>query len=473
MKNSKVANNLLMLVVTIFYLTSVARAGANPAASNAKEIVKKAAPSVVRVEVRDGLRRVATGVVIDKDGYIATTALISPRDEELKVIDKEGNQAEANFLGFDPESRIAFLQVKNKKLPAISMGSSGDLAPGSWICALGISPESGIQVTQGIVSSVTNDRLRLNITITPGMSGGPVLNEKGQLVGLLRGVYAGDRLFFPDLRERKTSPGNYPFERLENPPTGMAMAITVEMLNDIFKEIKTKGKVERGWLGVSIGEDANRRVIITDVEDESPAFLARLRPGDRLLKINGKEIKNADYFISEIRKHHPGQAITLTIDRQGKPLEVEIRLGSLPEEEAFRELELRFPEIFRQFPRDIPVVPRPNEQRIEFGVQNYGFIGLYLEQLTPELSKYFGVASGQGLLVASVAPGGSAEKAGLKVGDVIISADGKRVETLSALASIVQKKNKGDKLTLEIIRDRKIMKIEIEISDSILNEGRD
>ncbi len=478
MKNNKMITKTLKLAVTVFCLTSfifVTEARSDPAEVQVKEIVKKASSSVVRVEVRDGLIRVATGVVIDKDGYIATTALISPREEEVRIIDQEGNQAEANFLGFDPESRIAFLQVKNKKLQPISMGSSTDLAPGSWVCALGISPESGPQVTQGIVSSVSGNRLRLNIAITPGMSGGPVLNDRGQLVGLLRGVYAGDRLFVPGLRGGEASSGNYPFGVIESLPAGqsLAMAITVETLNDIFKEIRTKGKVERGWLGVSIDPESENQVIITDVEDDSPASLARLQPGDQVIKINGQEIKNPDQFISEIRSRHPGEKLTLTINRQGKQLEVEVRLGNLPEEEAFRELELRFPEIFRSAPRNVPLPAWPKGQRFEFSIQSYGLMGMSLEQLNPELSKYFGVQDGQGLLVSSLNPESLASQAGLKVGDVIVSADETRVETLPALARIMEQKKKGDRLTLEVIRDRKKVKIEIEIPDSILNEGRD
>jgi len=355
------------------------------------------------------------------------------------------------------------------------MGSSTDLAPGSWVCALGISPESGPQVTQGIVSSVSGNRLRLNIAITPGMSGGPVLNDRGQLVGLLRGVYAGDRLFVPGLRGGEASSGNYPFGVIEGPPAGqsLAMAITVETLNDIFKEIRTKGKVERGWLGVSIDPESENQVIITDVEDDSPASLARLQPGDQVIKINGQEIKNPDQFISEIRSRHPGEKLTLTINRQGKQLEVEVRLGNLPEEEAFRELELRFPEIFRSAPRNVPLPAWPKGQRFEFSIQSYGLMGMSLEQLNPELSKYFGVQDGQGLLVSSLSPESLASQAGLKVGDVIVSADEARVETLPALARIMEQKKKGDRLTLEVIRDRKKVKIEIEIPDSILNEGRD
>ncbi|MDD8019751.1 MAG: PDZ domain-containing protein [Acidobacteriota bacterium] len=478
MNSKKRITKLMKLAIIMFCLTSfpfMARAAAEPGGNEVRQIVKKASASVVRVEVRNGFRRIATGVVIDKDGYIATTALISPRGEKVRVINQEGQPAEADFLGFDPESRIAFLQVKEKKLPAIAMGRTADLAPGSWVCALGISPDTGIQVTQGIVSSLAEDRLRLNIWMTPGMSGGPVLNEKGQLVGLLRGVYAGDRLFFPGPDEGDALGGNYFFERIEPQASGMAMAITVEMLNDIFKDIKTKGKVERGWLGISITENAENQVIITDVEDESPAALAKLQEGDRIIKINSQEIKDSDQLISEIRSHHPGEKLTLLIDRQGKQLEVEVRLGNLPEEEAFRELELRFPEIFRPLPPpgNVPLPPKSYGQRFEFGLQNYKLIGISLEQLNPDLSRYFGVTDGRGLLVTSVSTGSPAEKADLRVGDVIIGADGERVESLRALSRFVGKKKKGDKLALEIVREKKKMKIEIEIPDSILNEGRD
>lgn len=436
--------------------------------SKVSEIVKKASPSVVRVETFDGLHRVATGVVIDKNGYIATTALISPRNEQIAVVDYQGNRFEADFLGFDPETRIAFLQLKNKKIPPLSLGSSKNLQPGDWICALGISPDSGLSVTQGIVSSVGEDKLRLNIWITPGMSGGPVLDEKGELVGLLRGVYREESPIIFRFREREVTGSGYALSQGAAPASGMALAIPVEILRQVFLEIKDKGKIEHGWLGVSIAEDERGHILITYVEEKSPADLAKIQEGDRIIKIDGREVKNSDQLISEIRNHQPGQEITLTIERNGKIQEIKVKLGVLPEEEAFKELELRFPELFRQQP-GMPAIPErpflPPGEKLEFGVENYRFIGVYLDQLNPELARFFGVEDGRGLLIRSIAPKSPAEKAGLKVGDVIVGADGKKVETLEQLNGVLQNKKKGEKLVLEVIRDKKRIKVEVEIAE--------
>ncbi|MCR4409808.1 MAG: PDZ domain-containing protein [Candidatus Saccharicenans sp.] len=462
---------LSSLLVLLAGLSGLAYSGARPEPDrDASDIVKKVSPAVVRVEVRDGLRRVATGVVIDKEGYIATTALISPRGEKLAVVDNNGNRYEANFLGFDPETRIAIVQVKDKKLPAVTAGSTKNLVPGSWVCALGIAPDSGVTVTQGIVSSAAPDRLRLNLWITPGMSGGPVLDEKGQLVGLLRGVYSEESPIVFRFRDREATGTGYVYSQAEAPAAGMAMAMPVEVVQYVFQEIKAKGRVERGWLGISIAEDREGRVIVTRVEEKSPAELAKLKPGDRILKIDGKEIATSDQLVSEIRTRRPGQDLNLTVETEGKTQEIKVKLGAVPEEEARRELELRFPGLFQRLPGMparpvLPDLPEGEKFEFEFGFEHYRFIGVALEQLNPELSKYFGVPDGRGLLVARVNPGSPAEKAGIKVGDVIVAADGRRVETLEALTDQIQKKKKGEKISLEILREKKKVKTEVEVAE--------
>lgn len=466
-----IRSTLTLLIMALAGLYGLTYPGPLAAADrDASEIVKKVSPAVVRVEVRNGLRRVATGVIIDKEGYVATTALISPRDEKISIIDHSGNRREGNFLGFDPETRIAFIQVKDKKMTATTPGSAKNLTPGSWVCALGVTPDSGVTVTQGIVSAVASDRLRLNIWITPGMSGGPVLDEKGQLVGILRGVYSEERPIVFRFRDRETTGTGYVYSQAEAPAAGMAMAVPVEVVMNVFQEIKTKGRVERGWLGVSIAEDREGRVVITRVEEKSPAELVKLKTGDRILKIDGREILSTEQLVSEIRSRRPGQDINLTIERDRKSQEVKVKLGAVPEEQARRELEIRFPELFKNlpgFPKRpvLPDFPEGEKFEFEFGFEYYRYIGVYLEQLNPDLSKYFGVPEGRGLLVSRINADSPAEKAGLKVGDVIIAADGRRVETLEALTDAIQKKKKGEKIVLEIIRDKKKMKLEVEVAE--------
>ncbi|MDH7494262.1 MAG: PDZ domain-containing protein, partial [Candidatus Saccharicenans sp.] len=150
--------------------------------------------------------------------------------------------------------------------------------------------------------------------------------------------------------------------------------------------------------------------------------------------------------------------------------EIKVKLGAVPEEEARRELELRFPDLFRRWPGlpsrpALPDFPEGEKFEFEFGFENYRYIGVYLEQLNPELSKYFGISEGRGLLVSRVNADSPADKAGLKVGDVIVAADGQRVETLEALTNLIQKKKKGEKISLEILRDKKKMKIEVEVAE--------
>ncbi|MCK7481479.1 MAG: S1C family serine protease [Candidatus Moduliflexus flocculans] len=178
-------------------------------------VAKKVYPSVVRVEVRNGTRRVATGVVVEKGGYVVTTALISPRDEKISITTSEGKTMDAEFLGFDTETQLALLKAGDAGLPALGAGKSSDLAPGTWICVVGVSPERTATVSQGIVSSVAADKLRLNVWVTPGSSGGPVVDaERPHRRPAARHLYGGEARRLPvprpgagRLRLRDEQPG--------------------------------------------------------------------------------------------------------------------------------------------------------------------------------------------------------------------------------------------------------------------------
>ena len=443
-----------------------------------EEITKMVAPSVVRVEARNGMRKVATGVVINKDGYIVTTALISPRDEEISVVTTDGKRLKAEFKGLDTQTQVGLIQVKEKGLTPIAMGRAADMKPGAWIGVVGLSPENSAAVTQGIVSSVAADKLRLNVWVVPGMSGSPVVNGSGQMVGLLRGAYTDEQPVVFEFREQQIVGSGTVISRAESPSSGMALAVPIDIVQSIASDLEKKGKVERGWMGVQAGERPDGKVEIAAVEPKSPAELAKLKEGDIIVKVDGKDISSSEAMQSEIRSRKPGQDITVRIERDGKPQDIKVKLGEYTEVEARRDLALAFPRLFPQEtpppgwkglqtePR-ITVKPKSNSGLRPFAWESRKFIGVKrLQELNKEsVAALFGIKDGVGLLVAEIIADSPAAKAGLKIGDLILKADGKRLQAMSELSDIIQDKKKGDKVKIELIRDKKSMTLDVEIEE--------
>jgi hypothetical protein len=189
-------------------------------------------------------------------------------------------------------------------------------------------------------------------------------------------------------------------------------------------------------------------------------------------------VTSAEQFSNEIRNRKPGQDVSLKIERDGKPLEVKVKLGEYTQEDARREMELRFPSIFppeQPGPQRRLLPPgRPGEmpRRFDWSFEQRQFIGVYCDELTPELAKHFGVKEGTALIVSKLTQGGPAEKAGLKVGDVIVQVDGKRVSSRDDLIDVIQDAKKGDKVKVEILRDKKAMTLEIGVEEEDVGGGR-
>ena len=425
-----------------------------------EEITKKAFPSVVKVIAKNAFTKIAMGVVMDKDGHIVTTALISPRDEKLYVITTTGKKIEAEFLGLDSETHLAVVKAKDKTLTPIALGEVKDISPGTWIGLVGISPEDTPQITQGIVSSVTPEKLRLNVWVTRGASGSPVIDEDGRMIGLLRGVYTEESPLIVEFREKEVAASGFAFSRAEAPSSGMALAIPIDIVKSVTDEIKEKGRVQRGWLGIRFDKETFE---IVEVEKESPAELAKLELGDIILQIQGKDVTSGEMIVHEIRSRKPGQTITLKLERDGKETEVRIKLGEYTEEDVWREMEQRFPRLF--VPESRKTIVTEPRQKLRLGFETRKYIGVNLRPLNTELAEYFGVKEGKGLLVGEVGEDTPAAKAGLKVGDVLVKADGKELAVNSDLTRILQEKEKGDKIKLEFYRDKKKRSVEVEIAE--------
>jgi len=434
-----------------------------------ESLTKSVQPSVVKVESRDGRRKVATGVVMDGAGHIVTTALLSSPEEKINVLAPDGRWIKAEFLGLDPETHIAVIRAKEKGLTPLAQGRSSTLSPGAWIAVVGVSPENTPSVTQGIVSSLSEDRLRLNVWVVPGMSGSPVVDAEGRMVGLLRGVYAEESPIVFEFREREVVGSGMVWSRAESPAAGMAVAVPVETVQSVFQEIRDTGKVRRGWLGVIITGGEDNEVIISFVEKDSPAAQAKLQAGDVVLKFNGRNVVSAAMLASSVRRTRPGEEATLQVLRKGKALDLKVKLSEYPDKAAHREISLKFPELFA-----LPRIEVPETHRAWppgwFRWEKRKFIGVYLQETSPDLAGYFGLGEGRGLLINEITKGGPAEKAGLRVGDLIFKADGKRVETVAVLSAVVQSQKKGGKIKIEFLRDKKANTVMVEIAEEELNE---
>lgn len=458
----------LMSILTLFVFVSSLTLMAGPK-SNAvdeaqiDEITKKVYPSVVKVVVKNGFTKVAMGVVIDRDGHVVTTALISPRNEKITIITTDGREIQAEFLGMDSETYLAVVKAKDKDLTPVNMGDIKNVSPGTWVGLVNISPEDTPQVTQGIVSSVSPERLRLNVWVMRGASGSPVVDKEGRMIGLLRGVYTEESPVILEFREKAVEASGFIFSRAEAPASGMAVAIPIDIVKSVTVEIKEKGRVQRGWLGILFGENEDGHIEIAEVEKESPAELAKLEEGDFILQIDGKNLTSPEILKKEIRKGKPGQTITLRINRGSREMNVKVKLGEYTEEDAWREMEIRFPRLFVEpEQKAFEVAPRT---RFQFGLETRKYIGVYVGSLNKELADYFGAKEGKGLLVSQIREGSPAEKAGLKVGDMLVKADGKKLEREGDLSYIIQEKKKGDKINIEFYRDKRIRSVEVEIEE--------
>jgi len=296
---------------------------------------------------------------------------------------------------------------------------------------------------------------------------------------LLRGVYSEDQPFVFEFRERQTVGSGVVLSRAEAPSSGMAEAVPAGTVILVAESIRDKGKVERGWLGVEMAENKDGRLEIVSVDEESPASLVKLQEEDILVRIDGKDITGGAMLSSEIRKKKPGQDVSLTVQRDGKEMNVKVKLGERPEEENQREFERQFPKLFPVPEKTLPSrapSPLPPKSPLKdktapwppriFGLprlESRKFIGVTLEEMTPELAEYFGLKEGSGLLVNSLSKGSPAEKAGLKVGDVIFKAGGKEVETIDELSGLIQDMKKGEKIKIELLRSKKAMSIEVAV----------
>ena len=270
-----------------------------------------------------------SGVIVSQQGYILTNNHVIDGAEEIQVALRDGRSAAASVVGTDSEADLAVLKVELDKLPSITLGDSEKLRVGDVVLAIGNPFGVGQTVTQGIVSATGRSELGINTfenfiqtdaAINPGNSGGALITARGELIGINTAIFS-------------QSGGSQ----------GIGFAIPVSLIKNSMAQIIEQGYVSRGWLGVEIqqlnpalaesfGLNEVKGIIIAGILRDGPADKAGLQPGDIILQVNDNDIDSVHGALNAIAQTPPGEHITLSGVRNGKPLQLDVVVAERPQQ---------------------------------------------------------------------------------------------------------------------------------------------
>jgi serine protease Do len=363
-------------------------------------------------------RSLGTGVIVDPSGIALTNAHVIERATEVEAITADGKKHRVKVVGMDKRTDLAVLRLQGAgPYPAAVLGNSDALNVGDWVLAIGSPFGLEQTVTAGIISAKGriigqgpfDDFLQTDAAINPGNSGGPLVNMSGEVIGINTAIVAGGQ--------------------------GIGFAIPINMAKKIYTELVARGRVARGWLGVSVqpltaelaksfGAKGADGVLIADVVQDSPANKAGLQPGDIILDFDGKKIEAPPDHPRAVGLTSPGKSVQVKIWRDRGERQLEIKVTETPEE----------------------------GQALRSAVKGKGLLGLEVRPITPELARQLGLRSTEGILVVRVEDGGPAEEAGIQRGDVIRELNRQRIKGLGDFERLTRDLKPGDRVTVLLQR---------------------
>jgi len=316
-------------------------------------LVERTEPYLVTVKGESDWRNlIATGIVFDKDGHVLTSshAYDSNRHE---VIFKDGVSYQAEKVGVDHQSGLAVLKISADNLRQPLWGNSEDLRSGAWIMVVGNSYGTPATVNFGIYEGKTDENfLKLGVGVSPGASGGAVLNIDGQIVGALiaRQEETGIESVSDYGKSVYSAARNLRFFNLAGDLRSKAIAVPIEQALDVARELIENGRVRRGYLGISqrnltsterqqLGIDHG--VMVVEVVENSPADSAGLEKGDIVTSADRKEIGKISDLYTVVRSHKPGDRILIEYSRDGEEHTVAVVLDSTHTEDLFGAWQLK------------------------------------------------------------------------------------------------------------------------------------
>jgi serine protease Do len=372
-----------------------------------------------------------SGVIMEVDGqtaYVLTNNHVASGATDMRVTLADGREIDdAKLIGTDPKSDLAVIRITADRVIPARWGNSDYLEKGDLICAFG-SPFGYVgSMTHGIVSALNRERvgiqgseiayenfIQVDAPINPGNSGGPLVNMKGEVVGINTAIASRTGVF-----------------------NGIGFAIPSKMAKPVYEQLRDKGKVVRGWLGVEIhgvgeadyreearstGYTGDRGVIVSRVMAGAPSS-GKLHPGDIITHLNGKEVESRSQLRNEIALIAPGTDVNLSVFREGKTTEVVVKIGEQPADLLAR------------------ANPGTSEQPANDGTASAENLGVKLATPNDELLERFGMGNtvAQGAIVTHVSPGSPAHRAGVREGDIITRIGNERIKNAQSAATALSK----------------------------------
>jgi serine protease Do len=359
-----------------------------------------------------------TGFFISADGYILTNNHMVEKDKtvQVTVTTTSGDQYDAKIVGTDPGTDLALVKINAKNEPFAELGDSSQVKVGEWVLAIGNPLGMDNTVTAGIVSykgrsidtQSYQDFIQTDAAINRGNSGGPLINMKGEVIGITSSILTSGFA------------GNI----------GIGFAIPSNIAKKVVVELKDKGRVIRGRLGVQIRDLSEGMVkqfnlkskagaVVSSVEPDSPAEKAKIRQYDVIVQVNGEPVKNSDELRFKIADIKPGNKVDLTIIRDGK----EMRVTAIVDE----------------------LEPEREKGQVASSEKD---IGVSVVALTPNTARRYGLRTTEGLLITEVRQGSEADRQGLSGGMIILEVNRKKMTSVGDFDDILKKTASGDEVIL-------------------------
>jgi serine protease Do len=364
-------------------------------------------------------RGVGSGVIVDSRGFVLTNHHVIERADEIELTLADGRTFSGGVIGRDPKTDLAVVKVDaDQELPAARLGDSDDVKVGQWAVAIGNPFGLGHSLTVGVISGVGRGELGLSTfedfiqtdaSINPGNSGGPLLNIRGEVIGINTAINPVGR--------------------------GIGFAIPINMAKEVMQQLVEHGRVVRGYLGVviqtmspelagkfEVAED--RGVLVGDILRGSPAEIAGLKRGDVIVDFGGRPVHRMQELQRLVANTRPGTPVRLKVLRDRQEQLVALEIG-----------ELKDPE-----PKAEPAGSR---------------FGLSLDAVTKELVKQFNLKTDEGVVITNVESGSPGARDGLRKGDVILEIERTPVTDMDTLKNVVSKLNPSDHVLLLILREER------------------